>query len=244
MLHQDPNEVSSLEPREGSRSIGTLNEKSLHAALKEWYRRPGDRLEVEIEGFVVDIVRDGLLIEIQTRNFAAIKAKLIALAERHPTRLVYPIAERKWIVKVMEDGQTPISRRRSPKHGTFELVFGELVRFPTLLANPQFSLDVILIHEEEQRRHEVGKAWRRKGWVTHDRRLLQVVDRRLFESPRDLADLIPADLDGPFTTADLAQAIHRPRWLAQKMAYCLREMSIIERIGQQGNAYLYTRAVC
>lgn len=244
MSHLDPDNAPSLEPPEGSRSIGTLNERSLHAALKEWYRCPGDRLEVEVEGFIVDIVRDDLMIEIQTRNFAAIKAKLMALTERHPTRLVYPIAERKWIVKVMEDGQTPISRRRSPKRGAFELVFGELVRFPTLLANPQFSLDVLLIHEEEQRCYEAGRAWRRKGWVTHDRRLLQVVDRRLFESPRDLADLIPADLDGPFTTADLAQAIHRPRWLAQKMAYCLRELGAIERIGQQGNAHVYTRAAC
>jgi len=242
VLHQDPEAVPSLEPPEGSRPIGTLNEKSLHAELKAWVHCPGDQVEVEVEGFVVDIVRDGLLIEVQTRNFTAIKPKLITLVERHPIRLVYPIAERKWILKVGEDGQTPISRRRSPKQGTFELVFGELVRIPTLLANPRFSLEVLLIHEEEQRRYEAGRAWRRKGWVTHERRLLEVVDRRLFESPEDLGDLIPAGLPGEFTTADLTEAIHRPRRLAQQMAYCLRELGLIERIGQQGNALLYTRA--
>ena len=52
-------------------SIGSLNEKQLHAALKEWYRDAGDGVEVEVDGFVVDLVRDGLLIEIQTRGFSA-----------------------------------------------------------------------------------------------------------------------------------------------------------------------------
>ena len=45
--------------------ISTFNEKPLHAALKAWYARAGDRLEVQVDGFIIDIVRDGLLIEIQ-----------------------------------------------------------------------------------------------------------------------------------------------------------------------------------
>ena len=48
------------------RVIGTLNEGALHAQLKDWYRRPGDRLEQNVGGFVVDLVRGDLLVEIQT----------------------------------------------------------------------------------------------------------------------------------------------------------------------------------
>ena len=55
--------------------IGLLNEKPLHASLKEWYAQPGDRFEVAVDGFVIDIVRDDLLLEIQTGNFASIKSK-------------------------------------------------------------------------------------------------------------------------------------------------------------------------
>ena len=97
--------------------IGTLRENSLHAALKDWCARPGDQLEALVEGYYIDIARDDLLIEIQTRNFSAVKAKLVALSASHAVRLVYPIAREKWIVKVGEDGTTPISRRRSPKRG-------------------------------------------------------------------------------------------------------------------------------
>ena len=91
------------------------------------------------------------------------------------------------------------------------------------------------------RRHEPGRAWRRRGWLTHERRLLAVVDRRLFEAPADMSALLPPGLPEPFTTADLAGALGRGRWLAQKMAYCLREMGVIEPTGKRGNAILYTR---
>jgi hypothetical protein len=226
---------------EASHKIGTLNEKPLHAALKQWYARPNDLFEVSVDGFIVDIVRGDLLVEIQTRSFAAIKRKLTELTVRHPVRLVYPIAREKWIVKVAQDGHTRLGRRKSPKRGAFEQVFDELVSFPGLLSSSNFSLDALLIQEEEIRRYDDTRGWRRKGWVTHERRLLGVVDQRLFETPADMAVLIPHALAEPFTTAELAAAIGKPRRLAQKMAYCLREMGATEPVGKRANAILYTR---
>jgi len=133
--------------------IGTLNEKALHAALKEWYAEPGDRVEVEIDGFFVDLVRGDLLIEIQTGGFSGIKRKLLALTEAHPLRLVYPIAREKWIVKLDEDGRRRLSRRKSPKRGQVEDVFAELVSFPRLITRPNFSLDVLLVPRRRRPPH-------------------------------------------------------------------------------------------
>ena len=229
-------------PQKASHKISTLNEKPLHAALKTWYARPSDRIEDSVEGFLVDIVRGDLLVEIQTRNFVAIKPKLVGLTVHHPVRLVYPIAREKWIVKLAKDGHTRLSRRKSPKRGTVEQVFEELVSFPKLLSNPNFSIEVLLIQEEEVRRYDGARGWRRKGWVTHERQLLEVVGGRLFETPADMAALIPSALAEPFTTSDLAAAISGPRGLAQKMAYCLREMGATAPVGKRGNAILYTRA--
>jgi hypothetical protein len=231
----------STEPQ-AARVIGTLNEKPLHAALKEWYARPDDRFEVPVDGFVVDIVRGDLLVEVQTGSFSGIKHKLAVLAARHPVRLVYPIAREKWIVKLASNRHDRLSRRKSPKRGAFEHVFVELVSFPKLLSDPSFSLDVLLIQEEEVRRYDGKRGWRRGGWVTHERRLLEVVGGRLFETPEDMGSLVPDDLAEPFTTAELAVVIGKPRWLAQKMAFCLREMGVIAPVGKRGNAILYTRA--
>jgi hypothetical protein len=229
--------------QEDTYEIGTLNEGPLHAALKAWYARPGDRLEVPVDGFVVDIVRGELLIEIQTAGFSAIRQKLNSLTAAHPVRLVYPIAREKWIVKLAKDGQGRLSRRKSPKRGAFEHLFGELVSLPRLLSTASFSLEVLLIQEEEIRRYDGKRAWRRRGWVTQERRLLDVVDRRLFETVMDVSALLPSDLAEPWGTSDLAAAIGRRRRVAQQMAYCLRKMGSIEPVGKQGNAILYVRTV-
>lgn len=225
--------------------IGLLNEKPLHAALKVWYAQPGDRLEVPVGDFVIDIVRDDLLIEIQTGSFTSIKRKLKVLVAEHPVRLVYPVAREKWIVRLAEDagnGESVLGRRRSPKRGSLEHVFGELVSFPRLLAKSNLSIEVLLVQAEEVRRRDEKRGWRRHGWVIHERRLLDVVERRLFESPQDLAALLPPGLAEPWTTADLAEAQGLPRRLAQQMAYCLRKMGVIEAVGKRGRAHLYVRA--
>jgi hypothetical protein len=224
-----------------SQVISTLNEKSLHAALKDWYAQSGDQVKVPVDGYIVDIVRGDLLVEVQTGSFSSISDKLAVLSAKHPVRLVYPIAQQKWIVKVGDDGQR-LSRRKSPKRGAFEHVFEGLVSFPGLIWRPSFSVDVLLTHEEEIRRHDGSRAWRRKGWVTSERHLLEVVDRRLLSTPADSAALLPTDLPEQFTTADLAERLGRPRRLAQKMAYCLRKMGVIKPTGKQGNAMLYMRA--
>ena len=226
---------------QAAHKISTLNEKPLHAALKQWYARPNDRFEVPVDGYIIDLVQGDLLVEVQTQNFAAIKHKLTRLTAHHPVRLVYPIAREKWIIKLAKDGRSTQGRRKSPKRGALEHVFGELVSLPKLLSEPNFSLHVLLIQEEEVRRYSGRRGWRRKGWVTHERRLLQVVEQQLFETPADICSLVPPALAEPFTTSELAAAIAKPRWLAQKMAYCLREMGALLAVGKRGNAILYSR---
>jgi hypothetical protein len=222
--------------------IGTLGEKSLHAELKHWYRQPGDHLEEMVDGFQIDIVRGKLLIEIQTTNFSSIKSKLTALTKKHPVRLVYPIAQEKWIVRLAADGIKQLGRRKSPKKGNIFHLFQELVSIPELIKGGNFSLEVLLIREEEIRCDDGLGSWRRKGWSIADRRFLEVVSRHIFKKPSDFLALIPPKLTDPFSTQELAECINQPRWLSQKMAYCLRKMGAIEVTGKIGNSILYSTA--
>jgi hypothetical protein len=219
--------------------IGLLNEKPLHASLKEWYAQPGDQLEVMVDGFVIDIVRDDLLLEIQTSNFASIKPKLRKLVHNHQIRLIYPIALEKWIVKQAKPNSDAIIRRKSPKRGRVEDLFREMVSFPDLLLNPNFSLEVLLIEEEEMRRYQGKRRWRRRGWAIEERRLLRVVERKLFRKATDFLDLLPEKIGESFTTKDLVVDIGISRPLAQKMAYCLKKVKVIELIGKRERANLY-----
>jgi hypothetical protein len=218
-------------------NIGLLNEKPLHACLKDWYAQPGDRFEVPVDGYVIDIVRDDLLVEIQTGSIASIKSKLSALVRSHSIRLVYPIALERWIVKPERGANGKGTRRRSPHKGRVEDLFLEMVGLPHLLPNRNFSFEVLLT-KEEVRRLGGDCRRRRRGWVTEERRLLEVVDRILFESPADWRALLPEGLE-LFTARDLAEALDISTDLAQKMAYLLRGGRVINLIGRQGRANLY-----
>ncbi len=219
-------------------SIGSLNEKPLHAGLKEWYRREGDQMEAPVEGFVVDLVRDELLIEIQTRSFSAMRRKLDRLLDSYALRLVHPVAAEKWIVKLDDDGGE-VSRRRSPKRGIPADVCAELVSFPTLLSHPNFALEIALVEEEEVRRPDAKKGWRRNGYVIEERRLVDVVDTVELACPEDLLGLLPDGLPDPFTTADLATGMGRTRHAAQEVAYCLRESGAVATAGRDKRGILY-----
>ena len=227
------------------RSIGILAERSLHAALKKWYALPGDEIEVPLEGFHIDLVRGDLLIEIQTRNFFAMKRKLHKLLENHRLRLVHPIAQEKWLVRVAADGVTEISRRRSPKRGTFHDIFDELVSIPSLLDHPNFSLEIVLIHKEEIRRvrgarEKPAKSTRfPRDWDRHDHRLVQVIDSRVIESTADLRNFLPDNLPPAFTNRDLSAALGNNYRRAQTMTYVMRQCGVLEIAGKRGRSFLY-----
>jgi hypothetical protein len=228
------------EPETAPPMIGTLKEGALHAQLKEWYRRPGDELEKRLSGYVVDIVRDELLIEIQTGGFAPLRRKLDALTREHPVRIVAPVARERRIIRLSSEGEI-LSTRRSPRHGRVEDVFSRLVSIPTLLCRPQLEIEILLTEEEELRVHQPGKAFRRHGWVVSGRSLTGVTDCIHIASPEDAAGLLPSGLSETFDTAELAEAAAITRRLAQQMTYCLRAMGMLEITGNRRRALVYRR---
>lgn len=217
----------------------SMGENSLHDSVKLWYARSGDLVEEEVDGYVVDIVRGDLLIEVQTGNFSALKQKLSDLIKRHPVRLVHPVPERKWIVRVDRDLDSVLSRRKSPKRGRLEDLFQELVYIPRLIMDPNFSVEVLLVDSEDLLVDDGRGSWRRRRWSIHDRRLLEVKDRRVFNEPGDLRSLLPDALPEEFTTKELAAVSGIRLVLARKMAYCLRNMGAIDIVGRRGRSVLY-----
>lgn len=221
--------------------IGTLKERSLHANLKDWVAQPGDQREVKVDGYVIDLVRGDLLIEIQTRSFFPLKKKLTKLTETHPVLLVHPIPAERWITRLAADGETVIDRRKSPKRGHAAHIFSELVSIPHLIERENFTLHVLLISEEEIRCQDGKGSWRRKGVSIIDRRLIAVQQQITLATLDDFRAMLPTTLPDPFTVRDISRAIRQPTYIASKMVYCLRTMNVIHQVGKKGNAFLYTR---
>lgn len=225
----------------GMSGIGVLREGPLHAAIKAFLAEPGDRFEVGVDRFVVDLVRaDGELVEIQTGGFAALGPKLDLLLDSHRVRVVHPVAAECRIVRVDREGEV-ISTRRSPRRATVVDVFEKLVSFPSLLSHPNLTVEVLLLREDHFRgEHPVARGRRPRD--PGQRRLLEVLERVELCGPNDVINALPALPDGPFDTRELAVRLGCSVSLAQRTAYCLRAIGVIEAAGKRGRTPLHQLA--
>lgn len=221
-----------------SNQVGTLHEYSFHNLLKQWYKEPNDKLEMKIDNYVIDIVRDDLLIEIQTKNFSTIRSKLEKLLLNHRVRLIYPIIQDKWIIK-LDSQWNIIGRRLSPSHNSYLDIFNELVGIPHLITNSNFTIEALLVQIEEIMKFDGKGSWRRKGWNVQDKKLIGILERKEFSTSGDFLTFIPEDLNIPFTNLELATTLNKSLKLAQKMSYCLRKMGLIKVVSKKGRAFLF-----
>ena len=102
-----PRPLKHETPLEKPNSIGELNERSLHRALKARYAVPGSVTEQAVDGFVADVMIGGRIVEIHTGPFSPLKKKLPRLLERFAVTLVYPVAQDRYIVTMPAGADTP-----------------------------------------------------------------------------------------------------------------------------------------
>jgi hypothetical protein len=216
-------------------------ETSLHRELKEFYAADEASREVDVDGFRVDAIADGKLIEIQQASLAALRKKTAALLETHDVVIVKPLCAWKSIVRLTRRNGKVASRRTSPRHETVYHVFHELVHFIHLFPHERLTLEVLLTEQEEVRVPRRKRWFRAKDYTVVDRKLIAVRSRSVFQTIGQLCELLPEALASEFTTAELAVAAKIPRWLAQKMAYCLRNCGGITIVGKRRNAIVYAR---
>jgi hypothetical protein len=218
-----------------------MHESSLHKDLKDLYTSPGDKQEVELDGYLIDVLHGKQVIEIQTANFSSLKSKLSALLPKYQVRIVYPIPQEKWLIKYPEHGEIPLSRRKSPKRGRLEDVFSQLVYIPKFLKSNNFILEVLLTRQEEIRRDDGLGSWRRKGVSIIDHRLVDVLKRSIYTTLNDYQGFFPMSLPDPFTTKNLSNLLRIRQRLAGKMIYTMRKIGLVAVTGKHGKAWLYSR---
>jgi hypothetical protein len=218
--------------------IGTLNERSLHAALKEHLTQPGDQLEARVDGYVIDIVRGETLIEVQTGGFFPLRRKLTALCQIHPVHLYAPIAQRKYILRLDPEGNR-LSRRKSPRKGSAFDLFNELLSLRACLPHPNLWLHVLLCEIEEVWVNDGNGSWRKRYWSLTDQRLLNVQSEIVLHSGDDFLGLLPPGLPQPFTNTDLSKHANCRARLAGKATYALSAMGLLGRVKGKGRAHLF-----
>lgn len=216
-------------------------ETSLHRQLKQLYAGEEAVCELRLGKYRIDAVKGKELIEIQHGKLAAIRDKVQELLKRRRVRVVKPLVSRKQLIRLDKAGGKELGRRLSPKQATLWDLFHELVYFTRVFPHKRLTLEVPLVVIEETRYpgHGRRRRWRKNDFVVADQRLVEVGETHVFSSNDDLLALLPPTLPEEFDTCDLAQCLSQPRWIAQRIAYVLRQTKAVEVAGKRGNSQLY-----
>lgn len=192
--------------------IGTLQERTLHRAVKFWLAPDVQCHEVPVDGWVADIFDGTQVVEVQTVGLYPLQKKLRALLAHWPVTVVMPLPREKWVSWVDPDSGERTAPRRSPKRGCAADALPELwwVREfwrPQAYPHP-LSVRILLLDMEEMRLQDGWGRDGKRGAHRIDRLPLDTTGEQWVRSTADIAALLPP-LPPVFTRADLARALGR-----------------------------------
>ena len=222
------------------KGIGTLGERSVHAVLKAYFEPQSDNTEIRIGDYVADIAGENGIIEIQTRQFSRLVKKLDCFLEYTHVTVVYPVIEKKYVRWLDPQTGELSGRRLSPKKGNIYDAIDELAKIKFAIDNPRFSFAIVMLEAEDIRALDGYSKDKKKGSTKLDRLPLDILGEYHFECLRDYDMLVPAGLEGEFTSADFAGAAKISRRLSQTALNLLTYTGSVERVGKRGREILYT----
>ena len=222
--------------------IGTLGEKTLHAALKSAIEPRTACHEVPVGRYVADILNEDGITEIQTGGFYPLRDKLAAYLPEHTVRVVCPIPAVKMICWI--DGETGnvTPPRKSPLTGTCFNIFRELSYIRHLIPNERLHICPVLLSVTDYRLLNGWSDDRKRGSVRYERIPHEVLGSFDLCAPSDYAALLP-DLSETFTAKLLASSAHIRLPAAQNAVRVLCHIGVLEKCGKDGRAYLYRRLI-
>lgn len=219
--------------------IGTLSEKTVHAVLKNYYAPDEDMHEIPVENCVADIFTGVDILEIQTRSFNRMRAKLDRFLPLYPVTIIYPIPYKKKLFWIDEETGEISAGRMSPLTGSPYHAFPELYKIKMYLKDPNLRIRLALLNMEEYKLLNGWSRDKKKGSSRFDRIPVSVEREVEFTCPQDYLQLIPYELEEPFTTAAFAKAVHIRKELAQTVVHILHYLEVVEQVGKEGRSFLY-----
>ena len=223
---------------DGYHGIGTMGEKTVHAVVKCYMEPDEDYHETWLGNYVADIFRGDRVTEIQTGSFQALRGKLSVFLPQYRVTVVHPVPGIKTLCWVDPETGAERSRRRSSKIGTPQMAFPELYKIRPFLQDPNLSIVILMIDMEEIKLLDGYGPDHKKHATKYDRIPVALREELVLTCPEDYRMLIPYELER-FTSADFARAVRLPRPDATNALQILHEMGVVERVGKQGNSYIY-----
>lgn len=223
-------------------TVGTQNEKIIHAALKNYFAPYSDEQEVKIGSFFADAVNENGIFEIQTKQLYKLREKLSVFLENTRVNLVHPfVCESKTL---FQNGEGEIVKREKPrKNSSWLKIFEELYSIRNFLRNDNLKIVIVKLKIEkfvyfdgekipDLRNRNVRKKCKIEKIPT------EIVEEIRFETAEDFRRILPENLPENFTKKEFCKMAGEAN--SSLRLEVLREIGIVEMIGKRKNAYVYT----
>lgn len=221
--------------------IGRLSEKVLHASLKLYLDPDRSHHEVKVGSHVADICNSDGIVEIQTGSFSPLKPKLAAFLPEYPVTVVHPIANKRRIVWIDQNGEFS-APRTSPVKRQVMRVFSELVKILPYLTHENFRFQLVIVDLDEYRMvsKNGGKG---RGTRRYERIPTALCEEIVCVSPSDYAALLPEGLPNEFDTKTFAEVTKLKGRDLSAALKVLTELGIFSRQREGRSGYRYQRIV-
>ncbi|MGN0686866.1 MAG: HAD family hydrolase [Oscillospiraceae bacterium] len=224
-------------------SVGTQNEKLIHAVLKNYYAPHSDEQEIKIGRYFADAVCEDGIIEIQTRALYRLREKLKDFTAAARVTVVYPVEYETRTIYVNSDTgeiakETPF-RKADPK----VRIFKELYSLREYLPNDRVTI-ILAYLKAEKRVYFSGEALpdlrsrstRKK--ITAEKTPLKLLKEVVLSSKEDYRTYLPDGLPEVFGKSEFAKLAKDSG--GSLRLEVLREAGLIQRVGKKGNSFLYS----
>ncbi len=133
-------EAAKLRQKGLNGSVGTQNEKLIHAALKYYYAPYSDEHEIRIGKFYADAVNENGIFEIQSRALYTLKEKLSAFTKAAGVTVVYPVPAKTGTAYINSETGELIKEPVFRKENRNIKIFEELYSLRDFLQNKRLTI--------------------------------------------------------------------------------------------------------
>lgn len=217
-------------------TIGTLNEKTIHNALKCYYCSESDH-EARIGSFYADGAGENGIFEIQSANFSYLAKKLTLMLRASHVTVVYPYEKVTHNYAVNEQTGEVMSETKRTE-SSFSKLFLELYRLKAFLTNPNLTIRIAFLELDKKTYFKDSRRIRRKG-MKKEKCPTRLLDEIVLDAPSDYLVFLPEGLPEQFTRSDLQRLCRTTD--AGLMLSVLEFAGLLRRCGTSAHgALLYT----
>lgn len=216
-------------------NIGTYSEGTLHTVLKYAVQADMAYHEYPVQGYIADVFKDGVITEIQTRDFRRLNEKLAAFLPEYRVNIVYPVACVKMISKLDEETGEMTKPRKSNKCEKIFNILPELYYIQQHLNHPNLEIHICLMEITEYRMPNPKRKTRMMRFDRVPQALLGVVSVKSGQ----YGNLLPCNLQGQFLAKDFVKESRITGIKSSLAIKALLAADVITNVGKQGRANIY-----